>query len=139
MRTASRKPSDALPGKLGALSKLPVFFDLAGRRAVLAGGSAGAAWKAELLAATGANVDVYAPEPSDEMRTLLARGAAVDAADAFGNTALMYACARGHSAVVGRLISAGAARGHANKYGLGAADWAKWSKEADAIGTLIGE
>ncbi|PPD15353.1 MAG: uroporphyrinogen-III C-methyltransferase [Methylobacterium sp.] len=76
MRTASRKPSDAAPGKLGALAKLPVFLDLAGKRAVLAGGSAGAAWKAELLAAAGADVEIYAPEPSDEMRALLARGAA---------------------------------------------------------------
>jgi uroporphyrin-III C-methyltransferase / precorrin-2 dehydrogenase / sirohydrochlorin ferrochelatase len=76
MQTASRKPSDAAPGKLGALSKLPVFFDLAGKRAVLAGGGAGAAWKAELLAAAGADVDVYAEEASDEMRALLARGAA---------------------------------------------------------------
>jgi uroporphyrin-III C-methyltransferase / precorrin-2 dehydrogenase / sirohydrochlorin ferrochelatase len=70
MRTASRKPSDASPGKLGALA------DLAGKRAVLAGGGAGAAWKAELLAAAGADVAIYAAEPSEEMRALLARGAA---------------------------------------------------------------
>ncbi len=64
---------------------------------------------------------------------LLARGAAVDAADAFGNTALMYACARGHEAVVVALVEAGASRAHANKYGLGPADWAKWPKDGDAI------
>ena len=76
MRTVSRKPSDASPAKLGALAKLPVFFDLSGKRAVLAGGSAGAAWKAELLAAAGADVAIFADEPSEEMQALLARGVA---------------------------------------------------------------
>jgi uroporphyrin-III C-methyltransferase/precorrin-2 dehydrogenase/sirohydrochlorin ferrochelatase len=49
------------------LARLPVFFALGGRRVVLVGGAAGAAWKAELLAASGARVDVFAAEPSDEM------------------------------------------------------------------------
>jgi uroporphyrin-III C-methyltransferase/precorrin-2 dehydrogenase/sirohydrochlorin ferrochelatase len=71
-----RKPSEAEPGRLGRLAKLPVFFDLKGRRAVLVSGSPGAAWKAELLAAAGAHVDIYAAEPSPEMGNLLARGAA---------------------------------------------------------------
>src|SRR5689334_25403527 len=52
-----------------ALARLPVFFALNGRRAVVAGGSAAAAWKIELLSAAGAHVDVYAPEPSDEVVT----------------------------------------------------------------------
>lgn len=76
MKPASRKPSEAAPRRLGALAKLPVFFDLAGKRAVLAGGSAGAAWKAELLAAAGANVAIYAEAPDSDMLALLARGAA---------------------------------------------------------------
>lgn len=71
-----RKPSEAEPGRLGSLAKLPVFFDLKHRRAVLVGGSPGAAWKAELLAASGADVDIYAIDPSPEMETLLAHGAA---------------------------------------------------------------
>ena len=71
-----RKPSEAEPGRLSRLAKLPVFFDLRGRRAVLVGGSPGAAWKAELLAAAGAHVDVYASEACAEMEALLARGAA---------------------------------------------------------------
>ena len=50
---------------MDALARLPVFFALAGKRVVVAGGSAAAAWKAELLAAAGANVDVYAAEPCD--------------------------------------------------------------------------
>jgi uroporphyrin-III C-methyltransferase/precorrin-2 dehydrogenase/sirohydrochlorin ferrochelatase len=76
MRAVSRKPSEAEPLRLGALAKLPVFFDLRGKRAVLAGGSAGAGWKAELLAAAGAHVDIYAEEPGTEMLAMLARGAA---------------------------------------------------------------
>ncbi|NRP20452.1 Siroheme synthase [Ensifer adhaerens] len=43
------------------LAKLPVFWALEGRRVALAGGSDAAAWKAELLAACGAEVHVYAP------------------------------------------------------------------------------
>lgn len=71
-----RKPSEAEPGRLGRLAKLPVFFDLKGRRGVLVGGSPGAAWKAELLAAAGAHVDIYTLDVSPEMEALLARGAA---------------------------------------------------------------
>lgn len=43
------------------LAKLPVFWALEGRRVAVAGGSDAAAWKAELLAACGAEVHVYAP------------------------------------------------------------------------------
>jgi uroporphyrin-III C-methyltransferase / precorrin-2 dehydrogenase / sirohydrochlorin ferrochelatase len=71
-----RKPSEAEPGRLGRLAKLPVFFDLKDRRTVVVGGTPGAAWKAELLAAAGARVDIYALEVSAEMESLLARGAA---------------------------------------------------------------
>jgi uroporphyrin-III C-methyltransferase/precorrin-2 dehydrogenase/sirohydrochlorin ferrochelatase len=52
---------------MSALARLPVFLALEGKRAVLAGGSAAAAWKAELLAAAGAQVDVYAIDASDEL------------------------------------------------------------------------
>jgi uroporphyrin-III C-methyltransferase/precorrin-2 dehydrogenase/sirohydrochlorin ferrochelatase len=54
------------------LARLPVFFALAGKRAVLAGGTQAAAWKAELLSAAGATVDVFASEVSDEMRAMAA-------------------------------------------------------------------
>ena len=52
-----------------ALARLPVFFVLGGRRAVVAADDAGAAaaWKIELLSAAGAHVDVFAPQPSDEV------------------------------------------------------------------------
>lgn len=76
MSTVSRKPSEAQPNRLGALAKLPVFFDLQGKRAVLAGHSAGAAWKAELLAASGADVDIYTDGASPDMLALVERGAA---------------------------------------------------------------
>lgn len=64
MQAVSRQPSEAGPERIRALSVLPVFFDLRGRRAVVAGGTDGAAWKAELLAAAGARVEVFAPAGS---------------------------------------------------------------------------
>jgi uroporphyrin-III C-methyltransferase / precorrin-2 dehydrogenase / sirohydrochlorin ferrochelatase len=63
----SRKPADASPARMGALAKLPIFLDLQGKRAVLAGGSAAACWKAELLEAAGATVHVYAVNIAPEM------------------------------------------------------------------------
>lgn len=48
--------------RMDGLATLPVFFKLQARRAVVAGGSDAAAWKAELLAAAGAEVHVYAAE-----------------------------------------------------------------------------
>jgi uroporphyrin-III C-methyltransferase/precorrin-2 dehydrogenase/sirohydrochlorin ferrochelatase len=54
------------------LARLPLFFSLAGKRAVVAGGSAAAAWKAELLSAAGAAVDVYASDVSGEMARIAA-------------------------------------------------------------------
>ena len=71
-----RKPTEAAQRRMGALAKLPVFFDLQDKRVILAGGSAGAAWKAELLAASGAAVALYAEEPDAEMLALIERGAA---------------------------------------------------------------
>src|SRR3954451_5116269 len=67
---ASRSPVETPPPRMAALARLPVFFALAGKRAVLAGGTPAAVWKAELLSAAGAQVDVFAAEGSDEMRTL---------------------------------------------------------------------
>lgn len=75
MESLSRKPADAPPSRMGALAKLPVFLDLAGKRAVIVGATAPAAWKAELLAAAGADVHVYAEDVGAEMAALLDRGA----------------------------------------------------------------
>ena len=60
-------PSELALDAIRPLANLPVFFKLTGRRAVLAGGSEAAAWKAELLAASGADVAVFAPSPSSKM------------------------------------------------------------------------
>jgi len=65
----TRTPVEA-PPRMAALARLPVFYALAGKRAVVAGGSVAAAWKAELLAAADATVEVYAVDPSDEMNEL---------------------------------------------------------------------
>ena len=71
--SASRTPSERPAGRMAPLARLPVFFALEGKRAVVAGGNAGAAWKAELLSAAGASVEVFAAEVSDEMAALAAR------------------------------------------------------------------
>ena len=55
-----------------ALARLPVFFALDGKRVVLAGGGPAAAWKADLLSATGAKVDVFASDPSEELLAAVA-------------------------------------------------------------------
>ena len=65
--TELRSPSEARPGRMDRLARLPVFFTLEGKRAVVAGGSAAAAWKAELLSAAGAAVEVYAADICEEM------------------------------------------------------------------------
>ncbi|HEY4980523.1 MAG TPA: SAM-dependent methyltransferase, partial [Pseudolabrys sp.] len=62
-----RTPSETRPGRMAPLARLPVFLALEGKRAVVAGGSPAAAWKAELLSAAGARVEVYAETPSDEL------------------------------------------------------------------------
>ena len=65
-----RVPTEQTPGRMAPLARLPVFFALDGKRVVIAGGTAAAAWKAELLSATGARVDVYAECFSDELQAL---------------------------------------------------------------------
>lgn len=61
MRTRSSPPSDS-SSRIEPLAKLPLFWDLQAKRALVAGGSDAAAWKAELLAACGAEVEVHAPQ-----------------------------------------------------------------------------
>src|SRR5438046_2397033 len=69
----TRIPSEARTPRMQALARLPVFFALSGKRTVVACGSAAAAWKAELLGAAGAVVDVYAQNPGDEMTEIAAQ------------------------------------------------------------------
>lgn len=63
----ARTPSEAKPPRMEPLARLPLFFALEGKRAVVAGGNAGVAWKVELLSAAGASVEVFATEPSEEL------------------------------------------------------------------------
>lgn len=58
------------PVRLGALPTLPVFFKLRGRRTVIAGGGEPAVWKAEVLRAAGAHVEVIGAEICPEMEAL---------------------------------------------------------------------
>ncbi|HEY8163796.1 MAG TPA: siroheme synthase CysG [Methylocystis sp.] len=72
----TRKP-DEISSAMQPLEALPVFYPLAGRRVVVVGGGEGAAWKVDLAAATGAEVDVYAGEPSEKLREIVAARANV--------------------------------------------------------------
>ena len=66
--TASpRSPVERSSARMQALARLPVFFGLTGKRVLVAGNTVGAAWKVELLAAAGANVNVYAEDPCGEL------------------------------------------------------------------------
>jgi len=58
--------------RIEAMATLPVFFKLGSKRAVVAGGSEAALWKTELLAATGASVDVYADALAEGFHDLVA-------------------------------------------------------------------
>jgi len=60
------------PARMAPLSRLPIFLSLAGKSVALAGGNAAAAWKAELLSAAGAEVNVFSPTLSEEMKTIAA-------------------------------------------------------------------
>ena len=100
MQLASRKPVETEPQRMGRLAKLPVFLDLAGKRAVVVGGSAAAAWKSELLAAAGAHVEVYAETLEPDMASSIAGSNADNpirhhsrhwSADIFGDAAIALA------------------------------------------------
>ncbi len=58
--------------RIGELATLPVFFKLKGRKVLIAGGSDAAAWKAELLMATGAEVHIYAQRLGPDFQNLVA-------------------------------------------------------------------
>lgn len=58
--------------RMGDLATLPIFLKLHGKTALVAGGSAGTAWKAELLAAAGAHVRLVWAAPDAEALKLVA-------------------------------------------------------------------
>src|ERR1700683_599980 len=66
----SRTPAPLRSSRMGPLARLPAFFALEDKRAVVAGSTQAAAWKAELLSATGARVEVFAPAPGEDMLAL---------------------------------------------------------------------
>jgi uroporphyrin-III C-methyltransferase/precorrin-2 dehydrogenase/sirohydrochlorin ferrochelatase len=65
-----RVPLEAKSPRMEPLARLPVFYALGGKRALVAGTNAGAVWKVELLSAAGAAVDVYAAKPSRDLMAL---------------------------------------------------------------------
>lgn len=67
-----REPTLSRPQRIAPLATLPVFFKLAGKHVVLAGATDGALWKAELLAAAGADLHVFAVEFSEAFEALAA-------------------------------------------------------------------
>jgi len=69
---ASLPRPDASPARIAPLARLPVFLALEDKRALVCGGTPAAAWKVELLSAAGASVEVYAPEPCEELVALAA-------------------------------------------------------------------
>jgi uroporphyrin-III C-methyltransferase / precorrin-2 dehydrogenase / sirohydrochlorin ferrochelatase len=70
--SVDRSPAEIATARIGPLSRLPAFFALEGKRTVVAGCSAAAAWKAELLSAAGARVEVFTPASSVELLALAA-------------------------------------------------------------------
>jgi uroporphyrin-III C-methyltransferase/precorrin-2 dehydrogenase/sirohydrochlorin ferrochelatase len=66
---AQREPVET-PARIAPLANLPLFHRLAGRKAVVAGSSDGALWKAELLAAAGAEVLVLASEDAGKFEVI---------------------------------------------------------------------
>ncbi len=65
-RASAKSPAERIPApapaRIAPLANLPLFHRIAGRKAVVAGSSDGALWKAELLAAAGADVLVLASD-----------------------------------------------------------------------------
>ena len=73
----SRKPDEVDADFMQPLESLPIFLSLQGRRVVVVGDSDAAAWKADLAAASGATVDVYAKAPCAKLLELARRRANV--------------------------------------------------------------
>jgi uroporphyrin-III C-methyltransferase/precorrin-2 dehydrogenase/sirohydrochlorin ferrochelatase len=77
MTTSVTSPAATAPPRLEPLAKLPIFVELAGRRVVVIGEGEPVAWKAELLAAAGASVELLAPEPHPDLVALAEGSAAI--------------------------------------------------------------
>lgn len=66
------RPPRETTARMGDLATLPVFLKLHGKLVLVAGGSAGTAWKAELIAAAGARIRLVWAEPDGEAVKLAA-------------------------------------------------------------------
>lgn len=64
------EPRATRAARMNPLAVLPVFLDLTGRRAMVAGSGDALVWKAELLAAAGAHVVVATTEPCADLMAL---------------------------------------------------------------------
>ncbi|MCA0423259.1 MAG: siroheme synthase CysG [Proteobacteria bacterium] len=82
-----REPRPAAPDRIAGLATLPLFHRLRGRRAIIAGDSDGALWKAELLAAAGAEVLAFSIGDNAGFAALAARISAL-ADEGFGSLTL---------------------------------------------------
>ena len=87
----------------------------------------------------GATALYHAAAKGDEatVRLLLAYGADTNKTSDVGNSPLMAAAGRGHVAVVRLLLQHGTDAGVRNKWGLGAAEWAKWAPEPAEVLALL--
>jgi uroporphyrin-III C-methyltransferase / precorrin-2 dehydrogenase / sirohydrochlorin ferrochelatase len=63
-------PRETRAPRTRPLAVLPVFVELAGKRVVVAGGGDAVVWKAELAAAAGACVEIFAPIPCPDLDAL---------------------------------------------------------------------
>lgn len=66
------RQTQRLPARIAPLATLPLFHRLAGRKVIVAGNGDGEFWKAELVAAAGAEVLVLATEGSERFAQLAA-------------------------------------------------------------------
>lgn len=74
LQTLPNEIAERTPARMAPLAKLPVFWSLAGQRVIVAGGSDACAWKAELLAACGAKVEIYAEQLGEPCAALVEQG-----------------------------------------------------------------
>src|SRR5262250_1687754 len=68
-----RHPQPPRSHRMQPLARLPIFFELKGKQAIVAGNGTPVAWKAELLSAAGANVEIFAEHPCEELCALAAQ------------------------------------------------------------------
>ncbi len=83
-------------------------------------------------------LDAAARGDAAAVQTGLDQGVAADTADAYGNTALMMACARAQTDVCRILVAAGAKPEHKNRYGLGPRHWVRWADHDSTILKILG-